>query len=116
MTLVVTAWRVALLHTPWLHIPVNQLLTVGMMEMVDEFDTNSGARRVRSRQVASGEVAIATRAEEQVLERLKGGSVVGYSGGTRSDVRLSYGETSACDEKSRSEKHSACSQRWRGEK
>ena len=70
--LVTTDWRVALLHRPWVHNPVNQLLTVGMTEVVVVFDTASGARRERSRQEASGEAATASRAEEQLLEILKG--------------------------------------------
>lgn len=62
--LVTTAWRVALLHGAWPHIPASQLLTVGMTEVVLEFDTARGARRERSRQVASGELATASNAEE----------------------------------------------------
>lgn len=58
-----TVWRVALLHGPWLHTPVNQLLTVGMMEVVDEFPSARGARRDKSRQVACGEAATESRAE-----------------------------------------------------
>jgi hypothetical protein len=62
--LVTTAWRVALVHGPWLHSPGNQVLMVGMTEVVEEFDRARGARRERSRQVASGEAATASRAEE----------------------------------------------------
>lgn len=70
--LVTTAWRVALLHAGWLHKPVNQELTVGMTDVVEVFDTASGARRPRSRQVAEEEAATASRAEEQLLEILEG--------------------------------------------
>lgn len=60
--LVTTAWRVALLHGPRLQRPVNQVLTVGTTEVV--FERTRGASRERSRQVASGDDATLTRAEE----------------------------------------------------
>lgn len=55
-------WRVALLHAAWLHIPVSQVLMVGMTEVV--FDEARGARRTRSRQAASEEAATETKVEE----------------------------------------------------
>ena len=82
--LVATAARVSLLHGPWLHAPANQELVVGMTDVEEELERARGARRVRSRQVASGEVAMSSRAEVQLLEIL---------GGKMSGVRSRAGGT-----------------------